>query len=129
MYSGLILSGAGRDEDGVLEAWEIMRLNLKAELVVLSGCETARGQVSAGEGIIGINWAFFIAGVPATVVSQWSVDSASTADLMIEFHKRLASHSAPTKAEALRQAALTLLHGQYKHPVYWAGFILMGDGR
>jgi CHAT domain-containing protein len=129
MYSGLILSRADRDEDGVLEAWEIMRLNLKAELVILSGCETARGALSAGEGIIGINWAFFIAGVPATVVSQWNVDSARTADLMIEFHRRLSSHSAPTKAEALRQAALKLLRGRYNHPVYWAGFILMGDGR
>jgi CHAT domain-containing protein/tetratricopeptide (TPR) repeat protein len=129
MYSGLILSRAGREEDGVLEAWEIMKLDLKAELVVLSGCETARGQVSAGEGIIGINWAFFIAGVPSTVVSQWNVDSAATADLMIEFHKRLAGRSAPTKAEALRQAELTLLRGRYRHPVYWAGFVLMGDGR
>jgi CHAT domain-containing protein/Tfp pilus assembly protein PilF len=128
MYSGLILSTADREEDGVLEAWEIMRLDLKAELVILSGCETARGAVSAGEGIIGINWAFFIAGVPATIVSQWNVDSASTADLMIEFHKRLSSHSPATKAEALRQAALKLLRGRYNHPVYWAGFILMGDG-
>src|SRR5215471_3882620 len=129
MYSGLILSSADPEEDGVLEAWEIMRLNLRAELVILSGCETARGSVSAGEGIIGVNWAFLIAGVPATVVSQWSIDSARTADLMIEFHKRLATPSARTKAEALRQAELKLLHTRYNHPVYWAGFILMGDGR
>ena len=116
------------DDDGVLEAWEIVRLNLTAELAVLSGCETARAAPSTGEGIIGINWAFFVAGAPATVVSQWKVDSAPTAGLMIEFHKRLTGDRTIANAEALRQAALTLLHGRYRHPVYWAGFILMGDG-
>src|SRR5262249_4503846 len=78
LYSHLVLAGeeAEAGEDGLLEAWEIMKLRLKAELVVLSACETARGRISAGEGVIGMSWAFFVAGTPTTVVSQWKVPSA-----------------------------------------------------
>ena len=63
LYSHLALSTAPKSkEDGLLEAWEIMQLDLKADLVVLSGCETARGQLSAGEGVIGLTWALLVAG-------------------------------------------------------------------
>ncbi len=126
-------------EDGLLEAWEIMQMDLRAELVVLSACETARGRVGAGEGMIGLTWALFVAGVPTTVVSQWKVRADSTAALMVEFHRLLQARksqrtpsptSAWTKAEALQQAALKLLRGgQYRHPFYWAGFVLVGDAR
>jgi len=96
MYSHLVLAqGAERgQEDGLLEAWELMNLDLRAELVVLSACETARGRVGAGEGMIGLTWALFVAGAPAVVVSQWSVESASTTELMIEFHRLLTSGAA-----------------------------------
>ena len=132
MYSHIVLSQAdpGKDEDGLLEAWEIMETNLKAEIAILSACETARGGTSAGEGVIGMSWALWVAGCPTTVASQWKVDSASTSDLMIEFHRNLMSRPASGKAEALRRAALKLLHSEkYRSPFYWAGFILMGDGR
>jgi CHAT domain-containing protein len=62
-------------DDGLLDAGEIMRLRLHAEMAVLSACETGRGQVSSGEGLIGLSWAFFVAGIP-TVASQWKIDSA-----------------------------------------------------
>jgi CHAT domain-containing protein/lipopolysaccharide biosynthesis regulator YciM/ketosteroid isomerase-like protein len=134
LYSRIILSRTEEDtqEDGLLEAWEIMKLDLNAELVVLSACQTARGRVAAGEGVIGMSWALFVAGSPAAVVSQWKVDSARTSELMIEFHRNLLHEgregkTALTKSEALRQAALKLLHGPYNHPAYWAGFILIGD--
>jgi CHAT domain-containing protein/lipopolysaccharide biosynthesis regulator YciM/ketosteroid isomerase-like protein len=134
LYSRIILSRTEGDmqEDGLLEAWEIMKLDLNAELVVLSACQTARGRVAAGEGVIGMSWALFVAGSPAAVVSQWKVDSARSSELMIEFHRNLlhnerAGKAAVTKSEALRQAALKLLHGPYNHPAYWAGFILIGD--
>jgi CHAT domain-containing protein len=52
-----------------------MQLNLHADLVVLSACQTARGRIGAGEGVVGISWAFFVAGVPTTAVSQWKVDT------------------------------------------------------
>jgi CHAT domain-containing protein len=131
MYSYLALAHGDTNEDGLLEAWEIMQLDLKADLAVLSACETARGRFGAGEGMIGLSWAMFIAGVPTTVVSQWKVESASTRDLMIEFHRQsLTAKSKPTKAEALRQAALKLMKNPAtSHPFYWAGFVLVGDGR
>jgi len=135
MYSHLALAGGGADEDGLLEAWELMRLDLKADLAVLSACETARGRVGAGEGMIGLSWAMFIAGVPSIVVSQWKVESAGTRDLMVTFHRALNSppgtgQALPTKTEALRQAALKLMRNpETGHPFYWAGFVLVGDGR
>src|SRR5262249_58257230 len=83
IYSYLALARGDKNEDGLLEAWELMQLDLKAELVVLSACETARGRTSAGEGVIGLTSALFVAGTPTTVVSQWEVESASARDLML----------------------------------------------
>ncbi len=136
LYSRIILSRAEGDvqEDGLLEAWEIMKLDLNAELAILSACQTARGRVAAGEGVIGMSWALFVAGCPAEVVSQWKVDSARSAELMIEFHRNLRQRQPNgrlkyTRSESLRQAALRLLRGPYNHPAYWAAFILIGDDR
>jgi CHAT domain-containing protein len=132
MYSHLALAQGDKNEDGLLEAWELMQMDLKADLAVLSACETARGRFGAGEGVIGLTWALFIAGVPSTVVSQWKVESNSTRDLMLDFHRSLramSSNPAP-KAEALRQAALKVMKNpQTGHPFYWAGFVLVGAGR
>src|SRR5262245_10569449 len=133
MYSYLALAQGDKSEDGLLEAWELMQMDLKAELAVLSACETARGRYGAGEGVIGLTWALFVAGVPSTVVSQWKVESASTRDLMLNFHRQLRAPAAPktkvTKAEALRQAALKVMKNpETSHPFYWAGFVLVGDG-
>ncbi|HEX6715998.1 MAG TPA: CHAT domain-containing tetratricopeptide repeat protein [Pyrinomonadaceae bacterium] len=130
MYSHLALAEGGANEDGLLEAWELMQLDLHADLAVLSACETARGRVGAGEGMIGFSWAMFMAGVPSIVVSQWKVESAGTRDLMVNFHRGLISSPKPTKTEALRQAALKLMKNPAtSHPFYWAGFVLIGDGR
>ena len=128
MYSRLVLAQDENNskEDGLLEAWEIMNLDLPAEMVVLSACETARGRVGAGEGVIGLTWSVFVAGSPTTVVSQWKVDAASTNDLMVEFHRR--AMNGEGKAQALRQAMLKVLRGErWKHPFYWAGFVVVGD--
>jgi CHAT domain-containing protein len=131
MYSHLVFSQSetNSDEDGMLEAWEMKDLDLKAEIVVLSACETARGRVSNGEGVIGMSWALFIAGAPTTVASQWKVESSSTTELMLEFHRQLLAGKNISKAEALRRASLKLLNNpQYKHPSYWAAFVIVGDG-
>ena len=134
MYSRLLLASTDAGEDGFLEAREIVNLNLNADLVVLSACQTARGRVRAGEGLIGMSWAFFVAGTPTTVASQWKVDSASTTLLMANFHRLLAAREAGRtaragKAGALREAALKVLaNPQYRHPFYWAGFVVVGDG-
>jgi CHAT domain-containing protein len=131
MYSHLLLARAGEnaDEDGLLEAWEIMKMDLKIDLAVLSACETARGRVGEGEGVIGFTWALFVAGSPTTVVSQWKVDSASTTQLMLEFHRRLKASDGFLKAHSLQQAAVKLMRdSRYRHPFYWAGFVVVGDG-
>ncbi|MGE0132546.1 MAG: CHAT domain-containing protein [Blastocatellales bacterium] len=142
LYSHLLLAQTEGDakeareaqEDGLLEAWELMKLDLNADLVVLSACETARGRVGAGEGVIGLTWALFVAGCPRTVVSQWKVESASTTELMVEFHQQLKLRMQREKAsfgaaQALRAAALKMLRGgHYRHPFYWAGFVVVGDG-
>jgi CHAT domain-containing protein/Flp pilus assembly protein TadD len=130
MYSHIVLSQKQDDpnEDGLLEAWEMKDLDLKADMVILSACDTARGRLSAGEGVIGMTWAMFIAGTPTTVASQWKVESSSTTELMLEFHRQLLSGKV-SKAEALRRASLKLMNtSRYKHPSYWAGFVLIGDG-
>lgn len=139
MYSHIVLSRGTTDaaEDGLLETWELMNLDLNADMVVLSACETARGSVRPGEGMVGLSWGFFVAGSPTTLVSQWKVGSAATTELMLGFYRHLktggnnpeASKSQPaTKAAALREACLKLISSErYAHPFYWAGFVLIGD--
>ncbi|HEY0100451.1 MAG TPA: CHAT domain-containing protein [Pyrinomonadaceae bacterium] len=123
-------------DDGLLEASELARLNLRADLVVLAACETARGQVGEGEGMVGIAWSLFVAGCPTTVASQWKVRSDSTRLLMLEFHRNVVGDlgtrpSHIRAARALREAALRVFNEKeldYKHPFHWAGFIAIGDG-
>jgi CHAT domain-containing protein/ketosteroid isomerase-like protein len=131
MYSQVLLSQAdtSEKEDGLLEAWEIMNLDLKTDLVVLSACETARGRVGAGEGVIGLTWAFFVAGAPAIVVSQWKVIDTSTQHLMVEFHRQLKTKPSQGKAKSLRQAMLKVMkRPKTVHPYHWAPFVLVGAG-
>jgi len=129
MYSRLILSSAPGhpDDDGQLEAWEIMGMKLRADLVVLAACETGRGRIASGEGVIGTMWALLAAGARSLVVSQFRVESTSTTTMLVAFHRRLATGRG-SKADHLRAAALELLHTpRYAHPYYWAGFVLVGD--
>jgi CHAT domain-containing protein len=113
--------------DGALQAWEIFsQLKLKADLVVLSACETGRGQNVRGEGIVGMTRALQYAGARSIVASQWKVADASTQTLMVAFHRKLRAGLA--KDEALRQA-MTVVWKNPKtaHPYYWAAFFLTGD--
>jgi CHAT domain-containing protein len=135
MYSHLLLATApDSPEDGFLETWELMRLDLHAELAVLSACDTARGTVHAGEGLIGMSWALFVAGCSSTVATQWKVPSAAGADLMIDFYRQWLharrDHTWFAKAEALRLARLHLLRdGKHEDPFYWSGYVLIGSGK
>src|SRR5262249_13781497 len=81
MLSTLVLGkpADGSAEDGFLTAREIFDMKLSADMVVLSACNTARGEQRGGEGIVGMGWALFVAGAPTQVLSQWSVDDKSTA--------------------------------------------------
>lgn len=124
MFSALLLTASGK-EDGFLEARELGALDLSAEVAVLAACDTARGRITHGEGVIGLSWAFLAAGVPTTVVSQWKAESKATAALMIELHRGLAAHNSPTRA--LRQAQLKLIDDpRYRLPFYWAPFVVVG---
>ncbi|MBL8143262.1 MAG: CHAT domain-containing protein [Acidobacteria bacterium] len=135
MFSWLALSAEapGATDDGRFEAREMLRLSLTADLVVLSACESARGAVTAGEGMIGLAWATLVAGARNVVVSQWKVDAAATERLMVAFHRRVASPTGTAPrvelASALRAASLDLLAApETRHPFYWAGFALVGAG-
>ncbi len=127
MFSALLLAAPDSgSEDGFLEAREIADLSLRADVVILSACDSARGRYGAGEGLIGMTWALQVAGCPTAVVSQWKAASAPTADLMIAFHRALLSGA--SKPEALRRAALQLLRDRRTaHPFYWAPFIVVGE--
>jgi CHAT domain-containing protein len=114
------------DEDGFLEVSEISELDLDCDLVVLSACQTGRGQLLSGEGIIGLSRAFLHAGARTLVVSHWNVSDGSTARLMESFYRHLTTgHS---NAAALRQSKLQMLNGgEYtRHPYYWAPFVMVG---
>ncbi len=127
--SGIILSlQKDSKEDGLLQMGEVMRLKLNADLVTLSACRTGLGKLLNGEGMIGLTRAFFYAGAESVVVSLWNVNDIATASLMKSFYKNLQQGKA--KDEALREAKLTLLRGQqraWRHPYYWAAFVLVGD--
>lgn len=134
MASGLLLTPPEKepaigetDNDGALQAWEIFsQLHLRAELVVLSACETGLGRNVAGEGVIGLTRALQYAGCRSIVSSQWRVDDSSAAGLMVAFHKNL--RQGFTKDESLRRAmAQVRSDRKTSHPYYWAAFFLTGD--
>jgi CHAT domain-containing protein/Tfp pilus assembly protein PilF len=130
LFSAVAVAPAGADDDGRLYAHDVAALDLTAEMVVLSACETARGKEYRGEGTVGLAWAFVVAGAPAVVVSQWSVADEATAALMESFHRRVAAGADWDRAESLRQAQLGLLRDRRtRHPFYWAPFVFTGDWR
>lgn len=131
LRSRLLLASSGTtgatSRDGSLEAWELMRLDLKADVAVLSACESGRGSATGGEGLVGLTWSLFAAGVRQAAVSQWSVESGSTSLLMTEVHKRL--RRGESLAPALRGGMLSIMKDpRYKHPFYWGAFIAAGNG-
>ncbi len=125
MFSAIALAREN-GEYGFLIAKEIIKMELNADLVVLSACKTATGKVVEGEGMLGLTRAFFSAGVPTIVASLWNVDDRSTRELMVQFHTRFRNRERP--ATALREAQLYLLREtQYQNPFFWAPFVLIGD--
>jgi CHAT domain-containing protein/Flp pilus assembly protein TadD len=127
--SGIVLSlGGEQKEDGVLQMSEIMRLSMNADLVTLSACRTGLGKLLSGEGIIGLTRAFLYAGSSSVVVSLWNVNDSATSELMKAFYQNLQRGLA--KDDALRQAKLLLIRGQqrtWRHPYFWAPFVLVGN--
>ncbi len=128
--SGIVLSlvnPQGQIENGFLQLEKIYNLNLPAELVVLSACETGLGKDIKGEGIIGLTRGFMYAGTPRVVVSLWSVADEATADLMTKFYQGILQKNL-TPAAALRQAQIALWQEKkWDAPFFWAAFTLQGE--
>jgi CHAT domain-containing protein len=113
-------------EDGNLFAGEIYNLELNANLVTLSACQTGLGKISKGEGVIGLSRALVYAGAKNIIVSFWNVADESTAQLMTGFYTNILDQRSANYSRDLRKAKLELLNGQYSAPYYWAPFILIG---
>jgi CHAT domain-containing protein len=133
-YSTLFLAPDGRrQEDGFLQAYEIVRSPLRARLVVLSACETSRGPLGSGEGLLGLVNAFLQAGARSVLATQWGINEAA-AVLMPSFYRNMMGGL--SAAEALRQAKLETLTKRLpfggtdvslSHPLFWAPFVLVGS--
>jgi len=135
MRSKLVLArdpgsaGGSHDAEGVLKSYEVYKLRLpRTRLVVLSACRTGADRYYGGEGMLSMARSFIVAWVTLTIASLWAVDSDSTAELMIKFHRHRKGDVVST-AEALRRAQLDMLSSpdaRYRHPYYWASFVAIG---
>lgn len=127
-FQGLVLSQVpGSPEDGYLTLNEIMNCDYNARLVVLSACQTGKGEMTKGEGVTGLTQAVMYAGTPAVVASLWGVDEDATKDLLVAFYKYMVE-GGMTGDEALRKAKLALINSEkYASPYYWAAFVMYGE--
>jgi CHAT domain-containing protein len=128
--SGILLSSfdkQGLQQDGFLNMNDILNLNLSADLVVLSACSTGLGKEVRGEGIVGLTRAFMYAGASSVVVSLWNVEDRATANLMAQFYEKMLKEKREP-ADALRAAQIAIWRNGSRHPYYWAGFVLQGNG-
>jgi CHAT domain-containing protein len=128
--SGVVLSlvnSNGQLQDGFLTLNEIYNLKLHADLVVLSGCQTALGKEIRSEGLVGLTRGFMYAGSPRVIASLWSIRDRATAEFMRRLYRAmLLGHLAP--AAALRQTQLSMLHdARWSDPYYWAAFVAQGE--
>ncbi len=130
--SGVVLSLAnkkGEPVNGFLRLNEIYNLNLNADLVVLSACQTALGKEVRGEGLIGLTRGFMYAGSPRVVASLWKVDDVATAELMKIFYQKMLKEKM-RPAAALRAAKIAMYKTKrWNAPYYWAAFELQGEWR
>lgn len=122
LHSGVYLA-KDADDDGVLDVAELYRMQLDANLVTLSACETGLGQVGNGDDVIGLTRGFLYAGARSVIASFWQVSDESTAVLMQAFYKNRAHAD---KRTALYEAMLTTKNTVNQHPFFWAPFQLAG---
>jgi CHAT domain-containing protein len=127
LRSGLVLAGAPASGDlsnSLVTALELTGLDLwGSQLVVLSACDTGRGEVKRGQGVYGLRRAIMVAGAETLVVSLWRVDDEVTHTLMESYYRNLLAGQG--RVEALR-AAMHSVRAQHPHPHFWAPFIAIG---
>jgi CHAT domain-containing protein/tetratricopeptide (TPR) repeat protein len=124
LFSALLLAPDGQN-DGTLSAQEIFSLQMRADLVALSACQTGLGRITSGDDIVGLNRAFVYAGTRQLLSTLWRVDDISTALLFKHFYRQSKNHD---RAEALRQAQLIVRNRpEFHHPARWSGIALSGD--
>ncbi len=115
-------------DDGYLYAYEIYAMHLRAELAVLTACETGSGALRRGEGVVSLAHSFMHAGCSSVVMALWKIDEKTNADLISRFYEYLSAGM--DKSEALRKAKLQAIQesdAEMSHPYYWAGLVLIGD--
>jgi CHAT domain-containing protein len=119
----------GDNEDGYFHTLEILAIPMHSQLVVMSACESARGEISRGEGVVGLSRAFLASGAGSVVASLWAVSDESTAELMKTFYERMLGKKQPA-SRALNEARLALIDTEkYSHPFYWSPFVVTGTER
>jgi CHAT domain-containing protein len=117
----------GEPQDGFLRAHEVYNLDLPAELVVLSACQTGLGKEIKGEGLVGLTRGFMYAGARRVLVSLWNVNDKATAELMQRFYRRMLRDN-QSPAAALRLAQVEMWQQkQWQSPYYWAAFTMQGE--
>jgi CHAT domain-containing protein len=130
--SGLVLSLVdenGKTQDGFLRMHDIYDLRLRAEVVVLSACQTGLGKEIKGEGLVGLTRGFMYAGAPRVIASLWKVDDLATAELMKHFYSGMLQ-DALRPAAALRAAQLEMAkQKRWSNPYFWAAFVIQGEWR
>jgi CHAT domain-containing protein len=123
-----LVDETGAEQDGFLRLHDVQRLELAADLVVLSACQTGLGKEVRGEGLLGLNRAFMNAGATRVVSTLWKVDDRASAELMRRFYAGLLGPRRLAPAAALRAAQLSLAaEARWESPFYWAGFVLQGE--
>ena len=119
-------------DDGLLTASEIAELELDADWVILSACNTATAEAAGAEGLSGLAKAFFYAGARALLVSHWSVESTAAVALTTGMFAELSTEPGIGRSEALRRSMLALManeeHDHFAHPMFWAPFTVVGEG-
>jgi CHAT domain-containing protein len=134
LRSGIVLAGANQPEanskdDGYLTALEVAKLDWQGtEMVVISACESGKGDIQAGEGVYGLKRAIAVAGARSSLLSLWKVDDAATAAFMQSFYQRLKDGEGRAEALAATQQEFRQHPmGGWRHPYVWAAFQLSGD--
>ena len=129
MYSKIVFASAkDNDEDGLLYTYELYNMNMNAQLVCLSACNTGFGNLQSGEGVVSLARGFMYAGVPNVMMSLWSVPDNSTAEIIKVFYEEI--DRGKGKADALRAAKLKYLlnaDANTSGPYYWGAITMIGD--